>query len=571
MSDKVWDPEQVMCCGVTAEGERRPVPFRIEKTAEGFRVTVDKTAELSAYGTLEADIHGVLAEKEDEGYLVLPRGSATAEYALMYFEAHRADFSASSDGSNMPVYGAKTKDGAFLAVVSGMSWDYALKVERKDGKLKAVPAVRLPLYEDLVIEVFFLAEKDADYCGMARRYRRYQEEHTGMRKITDRIAEYPAADYAAQSPLIRIRCGWKPAPAEVMHQTRENEPEMHVACTFARIGEFLDAMKAAGIGKADVCLVGWNKSGHDGRWPETFPVEPLLGGEAGLRALADHAHALGYSLTCHTNHTDQYEIADCYSADNTRVMYNGKPAANAVWSGGQMFDICPKIGLAQAKALFPKVAALGLTGVHYVDVLGVVMPKECLHPAHPVTRREACGYAREMAEAARECFGGFSSEGTYDFLAPYLDYGLYVRFVHRQGVLCDEPVPFWELVYHGYVLSNPYADTVNAVYKEKKMLLHAIEYGGRPTFYVYSAFMSNGKNWMTNANIDPVLDTDADMERTVNGIRESWELWQTLGRLAYETMDAHRKVSDGVYETVYSDGTVVRTDYNTETFAVSKQ
>ena len=434
--------------------------------------------------------------------------------------------------------------------------------------MKAVPAARLPLYEDFTVEVFFLDGADADYCGMARRYRRYQVEHTGMRKLSERAEDYPAADYAAQSPLIRIRCGWKPAPAVVMHQTRENEPEMHVACTFARIGELLDAMKAAGIGKADVCLVGWNKSGHDGRWPETFPVEPLLGGETGLRALADHAHALGYSLTCHTNHTDQYEIADCYSADNTRVSYSGKPAANAVWSGGQMFDLCPKVGLAQAKALFPKIAALGLTGVHYVDVLGIVLPRECTHPAHPVTRREACGYAAEMAEAARNCFGGFSSEGAYDFLAPYLDYGLYIRFVHGQGALCEEPIPFWELVYHGYVLSNPYADTVNAVFKDKKLLLHTIEYGGRPTFYIYSAFMSNGRNWMTDAKIDPVLDTDTDMARTVGGIRESWELWQEMGHLAYETMDAHRKVSDGVYETVYSDGTVVVTDYNSGTFSL---
>ena len=126
MMDRTVLMKNIVCRGVTAEGERVPVPFHTEETPEGFRVTVSKDTDLSAYRTVEADIHGVLADKAGEGYLVLPRGSATAEYTLFRFETHKDDFSASNDGSNMPVYGAKTAGGAFLAVVSGMSWDYAL-------------------------------------------------------------------------------------------------------------------------------------------------------------------------------------------------------------------------------------------------------------------------------------------------------------------------------------------------------------------------------------------------------------------------------------------------------------
>ena len=51
-----------------------------------------------------------------------------------------------------------------------------------------------------------------------------------------------------------------------------------------------EAMKNAGIDKAELCLVGWNVRGHDGRWPQAFPVEPALGGEEELHWLIGTSH-----------------------------------------------------------------------------------------------------------------------------------------------------------------------------------------------------------------------------------------------------------------------------------------
>lgn len=60
---------------------------------------------------------------------------------------------------------------------------------------------------------------------------------------------------------MRIRQGWKPVPPPVREQTPETEPEMHVAATFDDVSELLDVFQAHGIDKAEICLVGWNKSG----------------------------------------------------------------------------------------------------------------------------------------------------------------------------------------------------------------------------------------------------------------------------------------------------------------------
>ncbi|MBQ4159669.1 MAG: hypothetical protein IJD83_01945, partial [Clostridia bacterium] len=69
---------------------------------------------------------------------------------------------------------------------------------------------------------------------------------------------------------------WKPVPCTIAEQTPENEPDVHVACTFDDVIKVMEAYKKAGVSKAEFCLVGWNMKGHDGRWPQILPVEESI-------------------------------------------------------------------------------------------------------------------------------------------------------------------------------------------------------------------------------------------------------------------------------------------------------
>lgn len=79
------------------------------------------------------------------------------------------------------------------------------------------------------------------------------------RPIKERLN--PKLDYV----YIHIRMAWNPAPSPVEKQAEEIEPPIHVAITFKQVVELMDRLKATGVEKAEFCLVGWNKSGHDGR------------------------------------------------------------------------------------------------------------------------------------------------------------------------------------------------------------------------------------------------------------------------------------------------------------------
>lgn len=537
-------------------------------TPEGFSLSVPLQYDFSQIQALPLDGLGALADSEDSGYLVLPRGKGSADYSLFFFSRHHEDFSCDIRESNIPFFGVKTASGCFLAIITGMSWDYTLKVERKDGRYFCYPVFEIggeQPYEEPCVEYFALPEGSDDYSGMARRYRAWKMKRHGLRALSERAKTSPELDYAKDSVLIRIRCGWKPAPAKILHQTLENEPPMHVACDFDRAGDILDELYRQGVRQAEISLVGWNVRGHDGRWPQAFPVEPALGGEEKLRALIQKAQSMGYAITCHTNSTDQYEIADCYDPENTRLDRNGVPVSDAVWSGGALHQLCPVKAVEQAEKTLPQVASLGFRGLHYIDVIGVVHPRRCWHSAHPVDSNRAVRLASELGRLSHELFGGFSSESAFDFIAPVTDFGLYVSFARETGFLCDRSIPFWQLVYHGCVMSNPYSETVNPTFKSREQFLRLLEYGGRPSYYFYANFCE-GNAWM--GTDEPCADDEKTLRDSVERIREGYEAYRRLACLHTAFMERHEEVEPNVYEITYSNGKILRVDYNREEWSL---
>ena len=118
------------------------------------------------------------------------------------------------------------------------------------------------------------------------------------------------------------------------------------------------------------------------------------------------------------------------------------------------------------------------------------------------------------------------------------------------------------------MLSNPTSQTVNYPLKEEYQHLTFIEYGGRPVMYFYSKF-GEDRNWM--GDLDLHCANDADIERSEEAIKKAYDESVKLKDLQYEFMDNHEKLSEGVYRTTYSDGTVITVDYNKETYTVAKK
>lgn len=509
----------------------------------------------------------VTAKAGDEGYLVFPQGHQNQDSFLTFF-TERADAEYENIESFLNVYGVRQPCGSFCGIVEGLQGRSKLICSVRNGKYDCF--VRFQVngkqpYEAISVLHLALAFDHATYSDIGTLYRNYLLDSGRCKPLAERHT--PALDYAKESLYIRIRQAWKPVPSPVPEQTDENEPPIHVAVTFDRVIDLMEECHRQGVEKAEFCLVGWNKSGHDGRYPQIFPVEPMLGGMEGLKKVIACAKRLGYTVSSHTNSSEAYSIADCYDENDLALNEDGQPQIDPrMWGGGKPRKVCPICALRFAEQELPKVRDCGFNGMHYIDVLSINTLIECYSPAHPCNPKQSAEHNQKMGMLCRELFGGFSSEGGRDHTMPAVDYALYISFndptKQPTNPMIDQLIPLWEIVYHGLALYNPYTCTVNPTIKPKREQMLAVEYGTRPTFYYYSRFKTDPKtNWMGLEDMQ--CGNEEELRSSVARLKESYEDYRHLSYLQNLFIVSHA-YENGVSRTEYSDGSVMTTDFSAD-------
>jgi len=520
------------------------------------------------------------ATEGDAGYLAV----AKAAGSLCHFRAKMPKENwlnvYEGGGLTMPIFGVvRGKAGLACIATSGES-DMRLCLSTNWGpkheyaidpafNLRAFAQGTRPL-DDLTVQYHFLPAEEASWIGVGKRYRKYNLAHRGIRPLRERAAESAGLAYSAQALEVRLRLAVKPVPYEILEQTPQTEPDVRVFLTFAQVRDVLDEFHRQGIKEVEFCLVGWNRGGHDGRYPQIFPVEPVLGGEAELRKTIQHGQSLGYQIVAHDCYYGAYRISEEWNEEYLRKTETGELRKGGKWGGGQSYNIC----LTRAYDLFatrdlPRIRELGFKGVHYSDVLSILGPRACFDPAHPETRRQDAEAARRILVLAARLFGGSQSEGALDFAAPAMDRLLYVYMGHPKLITLpyvDEMVPLYPVVYHGVLLYNLSAETLNGLPGDVEYLRN-IEFGGSPLEGFYGHFLLDAeKNWMGLR--DYRYQSAQGLREAVAGIRRVYDDFRQLKHLQFEFFESHRVLAEGVVETTYANGHRVVVNYREQPFAI---
>ncbi len=476
----------------------------------------------------------------------------------------------------MPLIGVKTPRGALAMIMTGLRYEAKHIADLKDGVYKIYPSYDLTnlvndkVYSDIGIEFHELPET-ATYADVARTYRNYQLTNGVVKPLKERIAGRPELEYATGAMEIRVRMGWKPVPSPVKEQTAETEPEMKPVITFDRFKEIVDEFKRQGVDRAEFCLVGWNIGGHDGRYPQIFPADPRLGGTEKMKEAVKYAQDKGFQVVCHTNYSDAYSvshIANRWDENYLLRKKDGNTNTYTTWGGGAMYETCPECMFKRfPQEDFPALSACGFRGVHYIDVYSTVNPRTCHSKDHPATKEDFARWTREIFAKTQRDLGGMGSEGGFDYAISNLDYGLYITFyvpTKPAPALIDRHTPFWQMVYNGIVLSNPYTTTTNYTIKDELTRLKLVEFGGRPMFYFYSKFRSTGSNWMGDADIN--CGTEEELRNSVAAIKRGYDEFESMKELQYEFMEDHYEIVPNVFCTVFGNGTRIVTNYTDADF-----
>ena len=517
------------------------------------------------------------AKKGEKGFWFTPYG--------VYGEYDRNDgrFFAGSERMSMPMFGWSNPRGACLAVVTSLKYFVRETVLAKAGEYSVAATLEEELcsdpYEDLVIE-YHRRPSGTTYADLAKIYRTYQLDRGAVQPFRERFKENKTLEKAILAPEVRIRQAWKPVPSPVPHQAPENEPEVKAMVTFDRVKDIVDEMKRQGVGDVELCLVGWSIGGHDGRWPQMFPSEPKLGGDAKLREAIRHALDAGYLIVPHGNFFEGYTISKDWDGEWALKDENGfmMPTRNGkvTWGGGRPYLMCPQRAYEKfASRDIPRLAAFGFKGIGYFDVVTICELQRCRDPRHPCTPAAGAKFWGACAAISKRDLGGFASESGNDFFAGNLDYSLYTHFgdpksieaKHAEGrAIARRVMPIWQIVYNGIIANNPFATTVNVTIKDRYAQLKAVEFSSRPCFYFYSKFRSVGNNWMGNEDLG--CATDEELRASVAKIKEGYDFYQKLKHLQLEFIESHDELAPGVFKTSYSNGESVVVNYTDRPFEV---
>jgi len=507
------------------------------------------------------------AKAGTEGFFITPRNIEMNGDLLVRF-VPKEDASYKYDLPIMSCYGVKTPEVSALVRIE-RNYKYSFAFEIKDGVYSLETVFDFtkndPVYDDIRIEIVPM-KADATLGDFAAAERNIRLERGEIVPLAEKCKN-EAVEYARKYPLIRIRMGWKQSPSPVLHQTPENEPEMHAVVTFARVRDIADSLKAHGVEGAELQLVGWNKSGHDGRFPQLMPPEEKLGGMEELKKTIEYVKGLGYRISLHTNTIDAVEVANTFTWDDVVVTREGEYFQCGHYSGGYAYHVCLHKQLKNAMRDLPEVAELGLNGLHFTDVISIVVPDTCCSKEHPCYTAEGIRLAQENIHYTRELFGAFSSEGCMDFTLKELDYGLYVSFGDgfgkKQIPVTETLVPFFELTYHGILLYNPTSPTVNYPIKTPADKLMFRMRGGRPSFYFHSKFRYGEPNWM--GDVDFVATDNASMNYAVGLIAKEAERYAPMADLQHVYMKDYILHENAVEEAVYCDGTRIIGNFSDHT------
>ena len=404
-------------------------------------------------------------------------------------------------------------------------------------KLRSLEKERIPGDRQLVYA--FLSGDEANYSGMAKAYRQHLVETGDLRKNTSGDQPRMMIDF-----LMGIR--------------KKGFLFEHFVSmtTFEQAEEVLLELSKRGVTRTDIALLGWNETGVL-KCPYSTDPAGKLGGVRGIERLADTAAALGYPLLLHVNPVGAQKGAGGFST--ARDVIKQKSSLVVTDSSQTNYWLTPKRALERLlEFLSPNRSWLRKTSGLYIDEIGSLLYTH--YDGNSIfTRQNTADMFNDMCEETEEMLGKIMIAGSNVLMASHASVMRDVPTEDTGYFFTSETVPFLQIVYHGYVdyTDRPFNLFANA----EKEQLRAIEYGCMPYFKLTydnpsklkgtaytTLFSSQASQWYNE-----IQAVNKRYQEIFSGI---WDC----------TIESHDKVAEGVYRTLYSDGTAVYVNYNAEPY-----
>ena len=554
----------------------------IKKQASLITVLLSKIKGFTAAGIVSLDILPFFGSAGDnaKGYVFYPDGCG----ALYHFKKDHPSMNtyfnktvynnikmtpAYSDGQDsggfknimLPVYGVKKYDNAFLAFAedgdaasdisfypsgldinvnrANITFLYRNTVNSLD-KLRDIAWYyqfwnKEMMKIDHSVKYLFLQGSNADYSGMADKYRSYLLK-------TDQVK-------ATISKSDRIPLGLDIFMGIIEERILVNK---YIAMTtFKETKSIVEELTGMGVGSIRLNLLGWTRDGY-GSYPSDLVPHDKLGGEKELSELVEYLKPYDIDLYLNCNFVDAVKGQGNFSI-GTDVVRN--------ITGNQLTDRTFKRFILSPLRIFEKLVSTQLTQFESYGVNGLTFDRigSTVYfdegKKNSINRQETSKIWSDMLGLSSERLGKAAVYGGNKYVLKYADWLMNIPDRSTGYFFTDEDVPFIQMVVHGLI---PYSYTpVNSFYDKTIQKLRLIEYGYMP----YYQITCKDPVYLKNTSYDRLFSSEFTIWKE-DIIDMYSEFNKKLGSTSMQYMIKHEKVANDLYKITYSGGTAVYVNYS---------
>lgn len=551
---------------------------------EAARTACNLLKTIKVGGVVEIEVLPNLgaAADHEKGYVFYPDGSGAISYHKVnhgevsdYFrknvysdETIDIDWERERDRSGirrtmLPVYGIKKDSNAFIAAVtkgdSGSTISfypsgYIVNLNRASASLlyrRPVEVSSLTGFNgskvnniiskqimpaDYELRFMFLVQEDADYSGMASRYRKYLLDSKQIAK---------SAVLEQGMPLgIDLLMGVK--------------KKMLLFDRFITMTTFEDAagivgyLREQGVDNTLMNLHGWTEDGYN-RYPSNSVPSRKLGGKDKLIRLSETAKENGVRLYLQDNYIEAYSAVKRF---NYREMAQGSNLRIIKNMAGVIQLFSPLFAFKRfVDSALPDISSYGVSGVTF-DRLGTFLYYDYT-PDHKAERYETQDYWDKMLKASSNQLGGAASIGGNAYTLKNSQWLLNIPDGATRYLITDEEVPFYQIVVHGLI---PYSSKpFNQFYDKQLEKLKAIEFGCIPHYKLTSEDTLRLKGTEYNTLFSSKFD---DWKEEMIAVYKEFQ--HGLGDTAGEYITKHERLDTDLVRVRYSNGKTIYINYSEE-------
>lgn len=588
------------------EGFTVPVRYAIEE--DRFTATV-LTEGITEYGTNKIKSIDLLpffgaGSSQEDGFMLVPDGSGALIYynnnrltansynkALYGFDNGTNDmvfgskattaYFTVSENQYLPVFGSSRDTGAFLAVITqgsaranikaNVAYKYTLyntvwssynyrtvgtvRQTQKDGSETAVTITekKLETWTDYQVSYFFLPKEENSLGDMAALYRAYLVETEGM------VSRIEAQE---DIPLYLDLYGYIEKTKSFLGIPRDTKISMTTA---ADANAMLDALQSGGVDNVVVKYNYWAKNSFFEKIPVNMDVDGKVGTKQELLALQQRLEDQGGKLYLSADLLNVYKTGRGVSKYSdvllnvTNVAQRQYKFALDTAMTDSRYDAWYLLRPWSIPEFFEKLTENAETsGVHglALDSVGTMLYSELA--SEGMGRNQALENLRTTLADVDAAMDTVMVEGANGYAAVQASDLIRTAGKSSGYDLEDVSVPFYQMVFHGYV--NYTLEATNLASDPANRTLNCIEFGASPLF----SLVGRNRDELIGSRLDKLYSADASDWLDFAAAQYA-QINAALGPVRSSTMTDYQVLSDSVRVVTYDNGTEIYVNYGAAT------